>query len=98
MKTATIPAVRVSPDLRDAVEQVLEEGETLSAFVASALADSVQRRRSQAEFVARGMASLAKARTAGGLVDPEVVLGKLEARLRAARAAAQPNKRLAAKS
>jgi predicted transcriptional regulator len=84
MKSATIPAVRVAPELRAEVEQVLEEGETLSAFVASALADSVQRRRAQGEFLKRGMASLAKARRTGVWVEPEAVLEKLEARLRAA--------------
>ena len=37
MKTATIPALRVEPELREAVEDVLGENETLSAFMESAL-------------------------------------------------------------
>jgi hypothetical protein len=37
MKSATIPSLRVTPDLRAAAESVLEEGETLSAFVETSL-------------------------------------------------------------
>ncbi|WP_422392603.1 YlcI/YnfO family protein [Mycetohabitans rhizoxinica] len=37
MKTATLPALRVEPTLRHAVEDVLNENETLSAFMESAL-------------------------------------------------------------
>ena len=33
MKTATFPAVRVKPELRQAAEEILQEGETLSSFV-----------------------------------------------------------------
>jgi hypothetical protein len=33
MKTATFPAVRVEPELREAAESVLSDGESLSAFV-----------------------------------------------------------------
>jgi hypothetical protein len=33
MKTATIPSVRVEPELRAEVESLLSEGETLSQFV-----------------------------------------------------------------
>ena len=32
MKTATFPSLRVEPELREAAESVLEEGETLSGF------------------------------------------------------------------
>lgn len=33
MKTATLPAVRVSPETRSLIESVLKEGETLSTFI-----------------------------------------------------------------
>lgn len=47
MKTATIPALRVEPKLRDAVEEVLAEGETLSSFVEKALKANILRRQHQ---------------------------------------------------
>ena len=37
MKTATIPSLRVDPALREAAESVLDQGETLSSFVETAL-------------------------------------------------------------
>jgi hypothetical protein len=41
MKTAAIPAVRVSPELREAAEAVLQSGETLSGFVEDAVRRNV---------------------------------------------------------
>lgn len=57
MKTATIPALRVEPQLRDAVEGVLAEGETLSSFVEEALKANILRRQHQQAFITRGLAS-----------------------------------------
>lgn len=45
MKTATIPALRVTPDLRQAAQSVLREGETLSGFVEESLRSQVERRQ-----------------------------------------------------
>ena len=55
MKTATIPSLRVDPELRTAAEDVLEEGESLSSFVEQSIRDGVQRRQAQREFIARGL-------------------------------------------
>jgi predicted transcriptional regulator len=92
MKTATIPSVRVEPELRRQVENVLVEGETLSQFVENSVRESVQRRRTQSEFVARGMASLARAKATGVYVDANVALGKLDAMLAAAKIKAAKKK------
>jgi len=54
-KTATIPSVRVDPEFRAEVESVRSEGESLSEFVEASARASVERRRAQAEFMARGM-------------------------------------------
>lgn len=35
MKTATFPLLRVNPELRQAAEKILLEGESLSGFVAA---------------------------------------------------------------
>ena len=85
MKSSTIPAVRVEPELREQLEQVLQKGETLSSFVETSVRETVRRRIEQAEFVARGMASLDATKRTGLLVDAEVVVAKLQARLDKAR-------------
>jgi len=81
MKTATIPSVRVEPELRAEVEALLAEGETLSEFVESSVREAARRRRVQAEFVGRGMRALADAKRTGDYVDAEVVVAHLERRL-----------------
>lgn len=86
MKTANLPSVRVEPELRAELESLLEAGETLSGFVEAAVRASVHRRRAQAEFVARGLRSLDEARRTGKYVDADVVVGKLQRKLEAARA------------
>lgn len=54
MKTATLPAVRVEPELRRELEAVLGSTESISAFVEDAVRGAVNYRRAQAEFLARG--------------------------------------------
>lgn len=85
MKTAAIPAVRVPPELRQAAEELLAEGETLSGFVEDAVRRNVEYRRAQTEFIARGLASRDAARASGRYVKAATVLGKLERRLKSAR-------------
>jgi len=86
MKTATIPSVRVEPELREEVEQLLGEGESLSEFVEAAVRSAVRQRQNRAEFVARGLRSLSRARETGGYVEADEVLQKLEGKLAAAKA------------
>lgn len=85
MKTAILPSVRVEPELRSSVESMLGAGETLSAFVESAVRQTVQRRQNQAEFVARGLTSLETAKRTGEYVDADDVLEKLAQKLAAAK-------------
>ncbi|EHR72064.1 hypothetical protein BurJ1DRAFT_3255 [Burkholderiales bacterium JOSHI_001] len=85
MKTATIPAVRVEPDFRAEVEAVLADGETLSEFVEASVRAGVERRRVQAEFIARGLRSRDEARRTGDYVDADVALEGLQRKLDAAR-------------
>jgi predicted transcriptional regulator len=85
MKTATIPSLRVDPELRTAAEDVLEEGETLSSFVEQSIRDGVQRRQAQREFIARGLKSRNTARRTQDYVPAGKVLGRLEDMLQKAR-------------
>ncbi len=85
MKSATIPSVRVEPELRAEVESLLGEGETVSEFVEASVRATVLRRRNQAEFIARGQRSLASARRTGDYVDADAVVEGLQRKLDAAR-------------
>jgi hypothetical protein len=85
MKTAAIPSVRVEPSFRAELEAVLADGETLSEFVEASVRASVERRRVQAEFVARGLRSRDEARQTGDYADADVVLEGLQGKLDAAR-------------
>jgi predicted transcriptional regulator len=85
MKTTTIPSIRVEPDFRAEVEAVLAEGETLSQFVEASVRASVERRRMQAEFIARGLRSREAARRTGDYVDADEVVDGLQRKLDAAR-------------
>ena len=86
MKTAAIPPVRVSPELRQAAEAVLQTGETLSGFVEDSLRRNVEFRYAQKAFVERGLAAGAAAKKSGKTVSAATVLGKLDRRLQKARA------------
>ena len=79
MKTATIPSLRVEPELREAAENALERGETLSGFVEQALREKIQRRRLQGEFIARGLASLEEAKRTGEYFTHEDILSDMDA-------------------
>ncbi len=86
MKTANIPSLRVAPELRDAAESLLLEGETLSAFVEQSLRDKIQQRLSQQAFVARGMTSREEARKSNQYYSAESVIGDLKNLLNKAKA------------
>jgi len=89
MKTKTLPPLRVTHELRASAEAVLEEGETLSSFVLDAVTQSIEQRRSQQAFIARGLVSRAKAQRSGRYVSAQAVVRKLRGRLaRAKRSAA----------
>ncbi len=87
VKSRTIPPLRVSEQLRADAESVLAPGETLSAFVMDAVSRTIDFRRSQQDFLARGMASAERARVEGGYVPVDKVITRLRRRLASARRA-----------
>lgn len=90
MKTATLPSLRVEPELRKAAEAVLHEGESLSSFMEQSLRDEVNRRRTQAEFIARGLASREEAKRTGVYYTVDEVMGSLRSMLKDAKAKKRP--------
>lgn len=73
MKSATLPSLRVDPELRQAAEAVLRKGESLSSFMEQSLRDEVNRRRMQTEFIARGLASRDEAKRTGEYYEADAV-------------------------
>lgn len=86
MKTATFPSLRVDPQLRQAAENILQEGESLSAFVEQSIRESIERRQLQGEFIARGLRSREDARRSGEYASSDAVLQQLENRMASAKA------------
>lgn len=81
MKTATFPSLRVEPALRQAAEEVLQEGESLSSFVEQSVRAQIERRKTQDEFIARGLASREEAKRTGAYVASDKVVKGLASRL-----------------
>ena len=93
MKSATLPSLRVDPELREAAESVLQEGETLSGFIEASVRETIERRRNRAEFIARGLASREQARRTGVYIDADEVRSHLAGKLAKARTKRQKKAR-----
>ena len=85
MRTATLPAVRVTPEVRALAESVLKEGETLSMFIEDTIKRQATWRKEDAAFYARGMASLKHAKETGITHSKDEVMASLRAKLEAAK-------------
>ena len=79
MKSATIPPLRVTPELRQAAESVLRDDESLSSFVESSLIKHIEFRKMQKEFIARGLAAREASKRSGNYVSKEDSLAALDA-------------------
>ena len=88
MKSSSFPSLRVEPELREAAESVLRDGETLSGLIETSVRETIQRRRVQEEFIARGLRAREDAERTG--IDPsaESVQEELQRRLEARRKSA----------
>lgn len=81
MKSASIPSLRVDPELRSAAESVLQDGESLSSFVEKSIRAQIGFRRERTEFIARGLRSQADSRKTGSYHSADEVLAELDAML-----------------
>ena len=89
MKTSSFPSLRVDPELRQAAQDVLREGESLSSFVEQSVREGIERRQAQAEFLQRGLLSRDIARGRNAHVASDAVIGRLEETLARARRSAK---------
>ena len=86
MKTSTLPSLRVEPELREAAESVLQDGETLSGFIEASVRETIERRRTRGEFIARGLISRDEAKRSGvyfAAADVHAELGRMLAKTKA---------------
>jgi hypothetical protein len=81
MRSATFPPIRVEPEVRAEVEAVLREGESLTQFIEEAVVAAAAWRRTQAEFVTRGEAAIARWKQEGGGQSVDEVMAHLQGRL-----------------
>ena len=77
MKSSTIPSLRVNSELRQAAEEVLREGETLSRFMEESLRAGIRRRQLQQDFINRGLVSREEAQRTGEYFTAESVHDEL---------------------
>ena len=85
MKTSTLPAVRVEPALRSDAEGVLDQGESLSDFVAACVRDGVTWRRTQDAFLGRARDAVERSERDDNGISPQEMLRRMDARLDVAR-------------
>ena len=85
MKTATLPPIRVAPEFRLELEGVLEQGESLSQFVENAVRTTVAKRKTQAEFIRRGIAAIESTKRDATGIPADQVIAKLQAKLMVAK-------------
>lgn len=85
MKSATLPAVRIEPELRHELEAVLSNSETISSFVEQAVRDAVNYRRVRAEFLARGEQAWQAFQDSGRSKPAADVFDNIEKRIEARR-------------
>lgn len=85
MKTASLPAVRIAPELRERAQSQLREGESLSSFVEEPVRLNVLRREADREFVEHDLASHKCACETNRYHSVAKVVGELRADLAAVR-------------
>jgi hypothetical protein len=89
MKTATLKSLPVELELTTAAPQRLQEGETVSGFVAQAIREDIAHLGHQREFIARGLASRDNAKRTGNYVAADTVMGRLKEMLATVKASAR---------
>ncbi len=74
VKTTTLPPIRVAPNVR----KVLEEGESLSAFMLKAVKEKAELRSEKRSFLAKALARSRKTERTGEFVRGNAVFKRLE--------------------
>ncbi len=78
MKRVSLP---VDPELRREAEVVLDDGESLSDFIAACVRSGISRRRTQNGFLRRSQDAVARGVRDGSGITPKELLERMDARL-----------------
>lgn len=81
MKSAVIPQMCVDAQFRSDHESVLNEGETLSEFIANSLKSAVEYRLVQTRFHARGQQAWAEFERSGKALSADMVLARMNEKI-----------------
>jgi hypothetical protein len=79
MRTATLPAVRTTPETRQLIESVLREGETMSTFIEETARKQAQWRKEDEAFYARAVAASKRVDAGGKTYTIDEVMASLRA-------------------
>lgn len=79
MTSVPFAPLQLDPELRDAAERVLRDGETLDGFVEQSVRERIEQRLAQEAFIARGLAARDEARSSGDYFDRQTVTASLNA-------------------
>jgi predicted transcriptional regulator len=88
MKNATLPALHVSPDIRQAAEKALRPNETISKLMETSLERFIAHRAAEDEFIVRGLRSAEEARQSQVYFSAQDVLKELKSKLVKAKSSA----------
>lgn len=85
MKTSTLPAVRVTPEVRALIESVLKDGESLSTFIEETVKRQAHWRKEDEAFYARAAKASQNLRDGGKFYTAEESIARLRAQVQRAR-------------
>ncbi len=92
MRTATLPAVRVSPETRSLIESVLKEGESLSTFIEQTSLQQAMRRKEDDAFYAEALRRSALLKTGEmKTISADESISKLREQLAKKKSSSQKN-------
>lgn len=83
-RSATLPPIRVTPEVKASLEAVLRDGESLTQFIENAVSQEAAFRAEQAAAVARAKKALRLAEKGVGLMTAEVFLAGMQGRAQGA--------------
>ncbi|HUB89261.1 MAG TPA: YlcI/YnfO family protein [Dyella sp.] len=77
-KNSLLPSVRVGAELRQQVEKVLAEDESLSSFIEASVRSEIHERLTRQAFLQRGLQSKAQAKETSVYYSAEHVMDRLD--------------------
>ncbi len=84
-RSATLPPIRISPEIKARLKSVLRDGESLTQFIESAVCHEAEFRAQKNAALSRAEAALSQADKGIGLTTAEDLLARMEQRAEVAK-------------